>query len=302
MGLDEKPGRVAEVATRQHGVVSRAQLREIGWSRSQIQRRIESGYLRRLHHGIYAVGHASLSMRSKWMAAVLFAGPTAVLSHRSAAALWGLSSISDGSVEVSRSTGGHFSDPVLTIHRAGTLPARDRTRRDRIPITTPARTLVDLASSLSDRELDDHLSAARRLGRFDPKKIKRVIADRPNRPGGRRIAERIGLFERSQGITRSELETRFLRLCSDAGLPLPRADVAIGSEFVDFHWHEHRLIVEVDSRAFHVHQFDEDRSRDLAHLVNGYRTVRVTHAIMEQAPGRLVESLRRLLSNERVPR
>jgi very-short-patch-repair endonuclease len=162
-------------------------------------------------------------------------------------------------------------------------------------VTTPARTLVDLAGCLSARELDDHLSAARRLGFIDPEKIRLVLGDLPGRRGRLRLEKQIRLFEEAQGVTRSELETRFLRLCLDGGLPLPEADVPIASTTVDFYWHEQRLIVEVDSRAFHTDRFDEDRIRDLAHLVNGYRTVRVTHVMMERAPGRLIESLRRLL-------
>jgi hypothetical protein len=228
------------------------------------------------------------------VAAILFAGPGAVLSHGSAAALWELRDRGPSVVEVSRETQG-FTAPGVTIHAGARLGTRHTTSRQMIPVTTPARTLVDLAGSLSDTELDDHLSAARRHRCFDPRDIRNVMLDLPNRKGTGRLAERMELFEGSEGIPRSELETRFLRLCSDGGLPLPEADLQINSRFVDFYWHDQRLIVEVDSRTFHLHRFEEDRSRDLTHLVNGYRTVRVTDRMMKKEPGRLVESLRRLL-------
>jgi hypothetical protein len=282
------------VATRQSGVISRSQLRRAGLSESQIKRRIASGYLTRIHHGVYAVGHGSLTVRSRWIAAILFAGPGAVLSHRSAAALWGLRDKAPPVVEVSRERQG-FTSPGVTIHAGAHLGSWHTTSKQSIPVTTPARTLVDLAGFLSGRELDDHLSAAQQHRCFDPRDLRRVMADLPNRRGTGRLTERIGLFERSKGVPRSELETRFLRLCSDGGLPLPEADVRINSRFVDFYWHDQRLIVEVDSRTFHIHRFEEDRSRDLTHLVNGYRTVRVTNRMMEREPGRLVESLHRLL-------
>jgi hypothetical protein len=269
-------------------------MRAAGWSDGQITRRAASGYLRRIHHGVYTVGHCAMTVKSRWIAAVLFANPGAVLSHRSAAALWSLRDCAPSVVEVSRPRQG-FSAPGLTIHASRHLCANHVTLRERIPATSPARTLVDLAGCLSARELDDHLSAARRHRLFDPRELRLVMADLSNRPGTRRLARQIRLFERSEGVPRSELETRFLRLCDDGGLPLPKADVRTASGFVDFCWHAQRLIVEVDSRTFHVHRFDEDRSRDLAHLVDGYRTVRVTHLMMEQAPGRVVESLRRLL-------
>jgi hypothetical protein len=201
-------------------------------------------------------------------------------------------------VEVCRTRQG-FSAPGLTVHTSRHLAGHHTAKKSRIPVTTPARTLVDLAGCLPGRVLDDHLSAAKRLGLLDCREIRRVIADTPRPRGVQRLTAQIELFEQSEGVPRSELETRFLRLCSDGGLPLPVADVPISSEYVDFYWHEQRLIVEVDSRAFHVHRFDEDRSRDLAHLVNGYRTVRVTHLMMEQSPGRLIESLRVLLDSRR---
>ena len=227
------------------------------------------------------------------MAAVLFAGNGAVLSHRSAAALWDL--IPDRSlVEVTRQAR-TTSLPGLRIRSTSCLPRGHCTVRDGIPVTTPARTLVDLATVEPRGLIDDRISAARRHRIFDPTEIHDVLGQCPSRRGARDLKKRLELFEESEIATRSELETRFLRICAEAGLPLPEVDVKIGSTYADFLWPPQRLIVEVDGFRFHHHRFDEDRERDLGRLTNGYRTVRVTHRMMKKDPGRLMESLRQLI-------
>ncbi len=296
MGRQETLTVVGRRASCQHGVISRAQLLEMGLSRNQIQRRIHSGYLLRLHPGVYAVGHCSLTARSRWMAAVLLGGSGAALSHRSAAALWGLSQPCSP-IEVVR-TGRTLRCHGLTIHRTTVSLDSDRTLVDGIPVTTVARTLIDLAAGATPRYLDDRLSAARRLGLLDLKAMSSALVRLENRTGAPELSRLLRMYEQSNSVTRSELETRFLRLCGGAGLALPETDVTIGGRIVDFLWRRQRLIVEVDSVEFHRHRFDEDRTRDLGHLVNGYRTIRVTYQMMESAPGRLVASLRKLLVDQ----
>jgi hypothetical protein len=294
MNSEPIPARVAKVASKQHGVASMPQLIAAGWSRNQVQRRIQDGYLTRLHQGVYAVGHVALTQNSRWMAAVLFAGRDAVLSHRSAAALWKLAPCRSP-VEVTRQA---RTTPVpgLKVHRTKWLPENHRTVCEGIPVTTPARTLADLASVERLSLIDDRISAARRERIFNPAQTREVLRQIPSRRGVRALREKLDLFDEIQGTTRSELETRFLRLCCEADLPLPEVDVQIGSTFADFLWREKRLIVEVDGFRFHHHRFDEDRERDLGRLTNGYRTVRVTHRMIRESPGRLMESLRRLVT------
>jgi hypothetical protein len=294
MTADDTAAKVAAIATRQHGIATRAQLRDAGWSDGQIDNRLARGYLIPVRRGVLAVGHGSLTQHSQWIAAVLCAGPRAVLSHRSAAALWGLSS-GRPEIEVTRPSNGCHRRG-LTVHSTRFLPEAHRTKVDGIPVTTVARTLIDIAATESPRALDDRLSAARRLGRLDCGHLRRTIESMPSRAGLPELSARLKLFERYRAVTRSELETRFLRLCAEAGIPLPEADVELGAIVVDFLWRSQRLIVELDSHQFHRHRFDEDRGRDLGNLVNGYRTVRVTYRMMETESGRLVASLRRLLA------
>lgn len=277
----------------QHGIVSRAQLIEIGLTRSRIQRAVGTGYLIRIYPGVYAVGHCALTVRSRWMAAVLVGGDQAVLSHGSAASAWGLCRPLRP-VEVVR-PGGRHSCPGLVIRRVNNLPEPDRGVVHGIPVTSPSRTLIDIAGRSSPRVLDDRISALRRLGLLGWDDLKDTLERNPRRKGSVELKSRIGLLMESSASTRSELETRFLRLCDENGLPRPEVDVALGSRIVDFLWRPQRLIAEVDGFRFHHHRFDEDRIRDLGHLVDGYRTVRVTYQMMESAPGRLVESLRVLL-------
>src|SRR4051812_38559181 len=143
---------VAEIAAEQHGVVSIAQLRAVGISDEAVRRRAEAGRLHRLHRGVYAVGHAADSWRKRWMAAALACGEGAVLSHMSAAALWGLLRTEEGPVDISvphrssrKRRGG------IHLHRSRTLIAPMTTHRHRIPVTTPARTISDLEGKVPSR-------------------------------------------------------------------------------------------------------------------------------------------------------
>lgn len=284
-----------DLATKQHGVVCRRQMTRCGLTVAEIRSRVASKALIRLYPGTYAVGHRALTVRSRWMAAVLYAGDGAVLSHRAAAALFGLV---DGAptIEVTR-TGDSLARPGLTIHHTRNLGQEDQASVDGIPVTSPSRTLIDLAGIESPRSLDDRLSAARRLKLLDCGAVRTGLDRVPNSKGAGELKRLIRLFERSSKPTRSELETRFLRLCADAGVPLPEADVRIGRYFADLLWREHRLIAEIDSRGFHLHRFEEDRIRDIATLSKGYRTIRVTDRMLKTDPGGLVDSVRTLLSS-----
>jgi very-short-patch-repair endonuclease len=227
------------------------------------------------------------------MAAVLYAGPDAVLSYRSAAALLGLIDRAR-SIDVTR-TGSPLSRPALTIHASRSLVDEDRISIDQIPVTSPTRTLIDLAGIESARALDDRLSAARRRGLLDCQAVREALGRVPNRKGAGKLRRLLRLYETATKASRSELETRFLRLCFDAGLPMPEPDVRVGQYFADLLWREQRLIAEIDSRTFHHHRFEEDRIRDIDNLTAGYRTIRVTDRMLKTAPGQLVASVRTLL-------
>lgn len=279
---------VAAVAAKQHGMVSIEQLRETGLTDAAVHRRQRAGRLHRIHRGVYAVGHPGLTWEARWMAAVLavpagLAIPApdqdriepveAVLSHRSAAALWSLLPPRDGPIDVSLPTqAGRRSRRGIRLHRCESLKREHATRRHGIPVTTPARTIADLRRIVS------------------PKELRRAIrqADVLGLPIGNEVADG----------TRSELEHLFLRLCRSAGVPMPAVNVRVGSLTVDFLWEDQRLIVETDGYRYHRGQaaFEDDRSRDLALRSTGYEVIRLSFRQVTKEPSRVSSLLRERLA------
>jgi very-short-patch-repair endonuclease len=232
--------RVAGIAARQHGVVSVAQLQAVGLTRDAIAHRARQSRLHRLYRGVYAVGTPALSWQGRWKAAVLAASGSAVLSHRSAAALWGLLEPVAGPVEVTLpGRGGRRKRSGLLIRRSTSLLPMHRTRHLGIEVTTPARTIVDLRRMVEAPTLRQAIRQAEFLG--------------------------LPLPDVETDHTRSELETIFLRLCRRHGIPAPEVNVRVGPYLVDFLWREERVIAETD--GFHVHRGRAAFSRDRARLV-----------------------------------
>jgi putative AbiEi antitoxin of type IV toxin-antitoxin system/transcriptional regulator with AbiEi antitoxin domain of type IV toxin-antitoxin system/uncharacterized protein DUF559 len=272
---------IATAAACQHGVVSRAQLYEIGLSRDAITRRIAAGRLHSMHRGVYAVGHPRVSREGCWMAAVLACGPGAALSHRSAAALWGIRPYS-GRIELTVPAARRKSH--LFIARRSSLEPDERTAERGIPATTPARTLLDLAAVLEhDHQLDKAIRQAEYLRIFDAKELERLLQRHPRRPGIQRLRKSIATASAGMTITRSELEDRFRALLLRADLPTPimNAAIELGEHTpveVDALWPEHQLVAELDSRGVHdtAGAFEADRLRDRRLAVRGYTVLRIT--------------------------
>jgi hypothetical protein len=278
---------IAEIAERQHGVVARWQLLRLGLGRGAIARRLEAERLHLVHRGVYAVGHRRITQMGWWMAAVLACGPDAVLSHRSAAVLWGLLEGSPTRVDVivPRQRGGRDG---VRLH-TNTLPPDERTVRAGIPVTTVARTLLDLAAVLDAHELDRALERAEALRLADHTPLVALIERHRGRRGTANLKAAISEGLRP-AITKSELERRFLSFVETAGLPRPQTNVwlKIGGEWleVDCAWPEQRVIVELDSRAYHqtTAAFEQDRKRDRKLQAAGWRPIRVTdRALREEA-------------------
>lgn len=261
---------VAEVAARQHGVVSYRQLRQAGMSQPVISRRTRAGRLHRLHRGVYAVGHTHLSFEGRCMAAALALGDNAFVSHRSAAALWGLLPSPAGFVELTATgTGGRERRGGIRVYRSVTLTARLTTRRQRIPLTRPARTLRDLRRTVPQPVFRAALRRALDL----------------------RLIRSTGIAEAD--LTRSELERRFLRLCNRHRLPQPEVNARVGPYEVDFLWRDRGLIVETDGFHHHGHRaaFEMDRARDARLQSLGYRVMRFTYRQIRDAPAEVVSAL-----------
>jgi hypothetical protein len=256
---------------------------------------VDCGVLLPLYPGVYAFGHAELTVKGRWKAATL-TSESSVLSHRSAAALWDLGR-PVLPVEIIR-THGSQSQRGLVIRRTRYLADRQIAERYGIPVTTIERTLIDMAGVAPDRAVDDAFSAARRLKKLDLGLLTKLLDERP-RKGAGHLRLLIAKFGPSK-TPRSELESRFLGLCLESGLPRPRVDAPKGSRFLDFVWDKERVIAEVDSREFHLDRFDEDRIRDLEHLAQGYETVRVTDFMIETMPKKVAADLEEVFKRRRL--
>jgi very-short-patch-repair endonuclease/predicted transcriptional regulator of viral defense system len=288
---------LAELAARQHGVVSLAQLEAVGLGARGAQQRATRGRLHRIHLGVYAVGHAVLGADGRRMAAVLACGPEAVLSHRSAAAAWGLRPSDRARHEVSTPQRGRRSLPGIEVHGVRTLAHDDVTELRGIPMTTVARTLVDLAAVLPTPALERALREAEVLRVLD---ARAVLAAARNRRGTARL--RRVLAEPDPGPTRSALEERFLALCRRRGLPPPRLNVLVGRLEVDALWPAERLIVELDGAAVHATRraFDADRRRDAALVAAGYAVLRLTWLRVVYEADVVADEVRRALALRRA--
>ena len=291
---------MAALAQRQHGVVSMAQLRALGLERGAIEWRLRRGRLHRVHRGVYAVGHRRLAVRGRLWAAVLACGgiDVAALSHRTAAAVWDLSPLPAGQVDVTslhRSTSTH----TLRVHRGDTLdPLNDVVRQpDGLPVTTVARTLADLAQVLTAHQLERACHRAEILRALDAPAVEQLLDRLPGRRSKSLRRALAGLAAADPDVTRSELEERFLALVADAHLPRPQANVNVAGHEVDFLWPAARLVAETDGAAAHLTPtaFDEDRRRDAALQVAGYRVVRFTWRQVTRHPDGVAETLRALL-------
>jgi predicted transcriptional regulator of viral defense system len=286
---------LAELATRQHGVVSRRQLEEAGWGRSAIGRLVEKGHLHRLHRGVFAVGHRVLTPRGRWLAAVLAAGDGGVLFRRSAAARWGLGPDPlTAEIAVPRRLRGQ---PRLRfLHRF--LAADETTIRDGIPVTTVARTLLDLAAVLPRDRLERALNEAEYRRYADAPSLSELLERHRGARGTASLRAILGRRQLGESITRSELEDRFLSLIDRAHLPPPQvnAPLRVADRWIeaDCAWPGKRLVVELDGRAAHstTGAFERDRARDRQLQAAGWRVIRITWRQLHDDPEAVIADLR----------
>ena len=287
--------RLAALAKRQHGVVTWAQMLDLGLGPHGIAERVRTGRLHRIYRGVYAVSPARLRKEGYWLAAVLACGLGAVLSHRSAASLWELRPSAAQAIDVTvPSRSGRKRRRGIKVHRSGRLTPAEVMIRDGIPVTTVARTLLDLADVLPAQRLKRAIDEAEYRGRFDLTSLRAVVQANP----GRRGAELLDLVAEPAQRTRSDLEDDFLAFCRRHRLPRPDVGATIGGYEVDFVWPDARLIIETDGLAVHRTRraFEDDRERDRRTLRAGYRTVRLTDRAMRDDELEVTEALRELLA------
>jgi len=290
--------RLADVACAQHGVISRAQLAALGLQSWVIGHEVRVGRLHRVHRGVYAVGHRRISREGRWIAAVLAVGADAALSHASAAALWGVRTVPAGPIDVTLPTrNGRKARAGVTVHRAR-LSLEEITVQRSIPVTTPARTLLDLAEHLTPVRLARAVNEAERLRLFDLKAIDAVLRANPGRRGATPLTVAVAQHRPEPQATRSELEDRFIDLCRLHRLPPPRVNALVHGLEVDFLWPDSKLIVETDGHALHGTRaaFERDRARDVELATHGLRVVRFTYRQVEREAATVVRALRALLA------
>lgn len=273
---------LAALAEAQYGVMTRRQLSANGLTPSMIKARIAAGTLVRIHPTVYALGHRQLRREGHWLAAVLACAPGAALSHREAAALHGLRPSGRSRIDVTTTRRLRDRRPGIELHHSTTLEAKDITTVDGIPVTTVARTLVDLADVIPRDSLAKALREAEHLRTVHVGDLRDAMARTRHRPSPGHARLTAVLEEhgkRSIQLTRSILEDRFLTLCDRHGLPRPRTNAYVGPHEVDACWPAHRLAVELDGWERHkdrvAFQRDRDKSNALARA--GWRVLRFTH-------------------------
>lgn len=285
----------AAVAARQWGVITARQLLDCGMTRNMISRRVAAGRLRLLHRGVYAWGHDRLRPEGILIAAVLASGSGAVLSHRSAAAHWALLETARAVVAVTvEAKGGRARRRGIDLHVVRRLDHRDTTIRDGIPITTPARTLVDLAASGPARQAERALEQAYIQRLLAPGALEDALSRANGRPTG--VLRGLIAAQRPSTITRSELEEAFLAIVRGIGLPDPEVNEPLHGYEPDFLWREKRLVIETDGYGSHGTRraFEHDRRRDIELALHGYSVHRFSHDQVVHDPqqtGRLLRLL-----------
>jgi len=290
---------LAALAHRQHGVVSIRQLQRLGYSHKSVRQAAAAGRLHRLNHGVYAVGHTNLSLQGRCLAGVLASGPRALLSHFSAGWLLGL--IATRPIPV------HVTTPIprkrrasVRIHRSETLIDADRTLEQGIPVTSVARTALDLAAAVRFGTLRRLIRRSEELEAFDLADFRSVLARNRGHRGALPLERALDIYEPLR-LTRSELEREFLRLIERVGLPRPSTAFNVAGYELDVYWPDLRFAVEIDVYATHGghESFEQDRRRGEDLKLAGVELTRVTGRRLEREPQQVVDRLRRLLDQRR---
>lgn len=262
---------------RQHGVITRRQLLELDISGRRIERRIASGRLHPVWRGVYAVGRPLLDRRGRWMAAVLASGPDAALSHDSAADLWGFGRAQHGLIDVSVPATRRSRRQGIRLHRRARSIIDDVTAHERIPLTSPALTLIDLATRTRPMQLERMVNEADKLDLVRADVLYESLDRYSGQPGVKPLRKLLDPL--TFRLSDSELEQRMRPLVSAAGLPMPETKAWVNGYEVDFYWPELGIIVEADGLKYHRTASQQRRGleRDQAHLAAEMWPLRFSH-------------------------
>jgi hypothetical protein len=284
--------KLARIASASYGVVTRAQLVRAGLTAEEIKQRVDRGALLREHRGVYRVGHRAPSVEARYLAAVRACGEGALLSGRAAAHLMGMLKGAAPPPEVTTPTRRRVKG--VKTRRSRCIDRRDATTWRGIPVTTVARTLVDLAAAL---QIDDLARACHEAGirhGTTPAAVDAVLARRRTSPGATKLRR---IMRGDVPVTLSKLEARFLERLREAGLPLPQTNRPAGGWRVDCRWPERRLTVELDSYRYHHsrHAWEQDRRREREARASGDEFRRYTYGDVFEEPELMMTELRALL-------
>lgn len=296
---------LSELADEQHGVFDLDQLRELGMSPRAVQSRAATGRLHRIHHTVYSLVPKTLLKREGlYMAAVLACGAGAVLSHRSAARLHGLRSSGYTRIEVTVPKRSARTHEGIRVHRSTTLTAADVTVVDNIPVTTVARTLLDLGDVVTQRQLERAFDQADILQALDGRALDDQLARNPTRPGARAVRSVLANHYIGSTPTENDFEDAFLALTRSLGLPDPVPQLYIDPHDgdppirVDFAWPANKIAVETDGHQTHGTRqaFEADRRRDQRLIAAGWTVIRTTWRQLTNRPDELRDTLVKLLA------
>jgi very-short-patch-repair endonuclease len=288
-----QPGwkQVFALVAEQHGVITRRQLLDLGLPAHGIVHRLKRRRLHQVHLGVYAVGRPELTKDGQWTAALLACGPGTFLSHACASEFWDVSDAA-AEIEISVWPPRTISRPGITVHRRYVMdPTEIRVERG-IAVTDPIRTLIDLAPTTSEDDLEALLGRADRMNLVDPESVR----ERLDRASGRGVGRlRRVLDRRTLTLTDTQLERRFIPIARRAGLPQPLTQQWVNGYRVDFHWPDLGLVVETDGLRYHrtAAQQTIDVRRDQAHTAAGLTPLRFSHAQVAYDLGHVEATLRR---------
>jgi predicted transcriptional regulator of viral defense system/very-short-patch-repair endonuclease len=287
-----------ELATRQHGVISTRQLKTLGYGRNSASKANRVGRLRRIHRGVYAVGYERLTWEGRCMAAVLAARP-AVASHLSAGWLWGLLRGRPGTIHVTVPTPRRANRPFC-VHFVD-LPADDQTEVEDIPVTSLARTQLDLAARFSIPRLERMLERSEERQQFDLVALEEILSRAGHHPGAANLRRALSIYREDPAFVRSTLERRFLGLVRAAELPMPSMNFNVAGYELDAYWQSERFVVELDAYETHGTRaaFERDRLRHEDLKLQGVEMIRVTGPRLEREPEAIVRRLTAHLGRRR---
>lgn len=294
---------ISRIAARQRALITRAQLLELGIGRRAIDYAIARGRFHRIHRGIYSlVPFPALPPFAAELAAILACGAAALLSHHSAAGVWGIRPVLDGDVQVTvigKETGRRR--PGIRVHRTEALDPSDIRRHQQIPITSPARTLLDIAPEISGRSLEWALDQALVKRMVSHAAVRAVLAAYPRRPGAPVLAAFLDP-DRPTTLTRSHAEEHVLALLRRAGLPVPEVNARVGHYTADFLWRAQKVILEVDGYQYHHTRaaFERDHRRDTEHQLQDFVVLRTTPGLLQHKPYALLVQLATVLERRRA--